>query len=205
METMTLYTNPQSRGRIVRWMLEELGQPYAVKVMTFGGDIKSADYLKLNPMGKVPTLIYKDTVITEVAAICTYLAEQFPEAGLAPAIDSPERGSYYRWLFFIAGPMEMATSAKAFDWKIDDETAIAVGCGHIRDTLGTIEQALARQPYLCGERFTTADLLMASYLGWEMMMKVIEPTPVLTEYVQRCENREAAKRANRLDDALMPV
>lgn len=203
MNSITLFSNPQSRGRIVRWMLEEIGEPYDVKVMTFGGDIKSPEYLKLNPMGKVPTLMYKDSVITEVAAICTFLAEQFPEKGLAPPPHSPARGSYYRWLFFVAGPLEMASSAKAFGWKIDDKTAISVGCGRIQDTLNTIEQTLAKQPYLCGDQFTTADLLMASYLGWEIMTKVLEPTPVFSEYVERCEQREAAKRANRLDDALL--
>lgn len=203
MKPITLYTNPQSRGRVVRWMLEEVGQPYDVKVMTFGGDIKSPEYLKLNPMGKVPTLTHNGTVITEVVAICTHLADQFPDAGLAPPIDSPERGSYYRWLFFIAGPLELATSALAFGWEIDDKAAEILGCGHVRDTLSAIEQTLAGQPYLCGEHFTAADLVMASYLGWHMMTKVFEPTPVFTQYVERCEAREAAKRANRLDDALM--
>lgn len=203
MNTMTLYTNPQSRGRVVRWMLEEIGQPYDVKIMSYGGDIKSPQYLKLNPMGKVPTLTHKGAVITEVAAICAYLAEQFPEAGLAPALDSPERGSYHRWLFFIAGPFEMASTAKAYDWEITEENAMAVGCGRIQDTLNTIEQTLAKQPYLCGDQFTTADLIMASYLGWQTMMKVLEPNPVFSEYVERCEKREAARRADGLDNALM--
>lgn len=203
MNSITLYTNPQSRGRIARWMLEKIGVPYDVKVMEYGSDIKSPEYLKLNPMGKVPTLTFNDSVITEVVAICTFLAEQFPEKGLAPALDSSARGSYYRWLFFIAGPMEMATSAKAFGWEINDKTAMSIGCGRIQDTLNTIEQTLAKQPYLCGDQFTTADLLMSSYLGWEMMMKVLEPTPVFSEYVERCHQREAAQLANQLDDALM--
>lgn len=154
-------------------------------------------------MGKVPTLTHKGTVITEVAAICAYLAEQFPEAGLAPALDSPERGSYHRWLFFVAGPFDMASTAKAYDWEITDKNAEAVGCGHIQDTLDAIEQTLAKQPYLCGKQFTTADLLMASYIGWQTMMKVLEPNPVLSQYVERCEDRAAAKRADDLDNALM--
>ncbi len=203
MNAITLYTNPQSRGRIVRWMLEEVGQPYDVKVMTFGGDIKSPEFLKLNPMGKVPALTHNGVVITEVAAICTYLADQFPDAGLAPKPGSPERGSYYRWLFFTAGPFEMANSAKAFDWEIDAKRAEAAGCGRIPDSANAIEQTLAKQPYLCGDKFTTADLLMASYIGWETMMKVLDPNPVFAEYVARCEDRPAAKRANELDDALM--
>ncbi|WP_111642815.1 glutathione S-transferase family protein [Marinimicrobium alkaliphilum] len=203
MNTMTLYTNPQSRGRVVRWMLEEVGQPYSVEVMEFGGSIKSPEYLKLNPMGKVPTLTHKGAVITETVAICTYLAEQFPDSGLAPALDSPARASYYRWLFFAAGPFEMATSAKAYKWPIDDECAVAIGCGHIEDAINTLEKTLTAQPYLCGDSFTTADLVMSSYLGWEMMMKNIDPRPAFTAYVERCEGREAARRANRLDDALM--
>ena len=203
MSTMTLYTNPQSRGRVVRWMLEEIGQPYDVKVMTFGGDIKSPEYLQLNPMGKVPALMHKGTIITEVAAICAYLAEQFPQANLAPPVDSPERGSYYRWLFFVVGPFEMANSAKAFGWTIDDKTAVSAGCGHIQDSINTVKQTLAKQPYLCGDNFSAADLLMASYIGWETMMKVLEPNPVFAEYLERCCKRPAAKRADDLDNALM--
>ena len=204
MNKLTLYTNPQSRGRIVRWMLEEVAADYDVDIRQFGGNIKSAEYLRINPMGKVPSLVMGEMVITEVAAICTWLAEQFPQKGLAPPVDSPERGSYYRWLFFIAGPLEMASTAKAYQWKIDKENAQAVGCGTIDDTLNTIEQALTHNQYLCGDTFTTADLLMASYLGWEMMMKVIEPRPVFEAYVDRCEQRAAAKRATELDDALIP-
>ncbi|WP_111656242.1 glutathione S-transferase family protein [Isoalcanivorax indicus] len=203
MTTMTFYTNPQSRGRIVRWMLEEVGQPYDVHVMTFGGDIKSPEYLALNPMGKVPALVHNGTVITEVAAICTYLAEQFPQAGLAPAMDSPARGGYYRWLFFVAGPFEMANTARAFGWEITDDGAVSAGCGHVEDPLNTVRQTLAKQPYLCGDQFTTADLLMASYIGWETMTGLLQPDPLFAEYVERCHNREAARRADDLDNALI--
>lgn len=204
MSTMTLYTNPQSRGRIVRWMLEEIGQPYELRVMDFGGSIKSPEYLKLNPMGKVPTLTCGELVVTEVVAICAWLADRFPQANLAPALDDPQRGSYYRWLFFIAGPLEMSTTAKAYQWRIDEDNRSSVGCGLIADPLDAIEQALTGRDYLCGDRFTTADLLMASYLGWEMLMKVIEPRPVFEAYVARCEQRPAAARATALDDALLP-
>lgn len=204
MSTMTLYTHPQSRGRIVRWMLEEIGQPYEVRVMDFDGSLKAPGYLKLNPMGKVPMLTSGDLVVTEVVAICTWLADRFPEAGLAPALDDPQRGSYFRWLFFIAGPLEMSTTAKAYGWRIDEENRSSVGCGLITDPLDAIEQTLAAREYLCGDRFTTADLLMASYLGWEMLMKIIEPRPVFEAYVARCEARPAAARATALDDALLP-
>lgn len=203
MSNMTFYTNPQSRGRIVRWMLEEIGQPYEVRVMDFNSSIKSPEYLKLNPMGKVPALACDGIVVTEVAAICTWLADRFPAAGLAPPAGDPARGSYYRWLFFIAGPLEMATTAKAYGWRIDEENRRSVGCGLISDTLDTIEQALAGGDYLCGKQFTTADLLMSSYLGWEMYMKVIEPRAVFEDYVARCNARPASARASELDNALL--
>lgn len=205
MSEMTFYTNPQSRGRVVRWMLEEVGASYEVQVMDFGGNIKSPDYLKLNPMGKVPTLVHEGTVITEVAAICAYLADRFPDRELAPPPESTLRGTYYRWLFFMAGPMEIALSARAYGWRIDDDNAMSVGCGKPGDALDTLEQALSAGPYLCGDRFTTADLLVASYLGFEMqVLKNLEPRPAFVEYVERCNGREAAIRANALDDTLAP-
>ena len=203
MSKLTLYTNPQSRGRIVRWMLEEIGEPYDVHIKDFGDDIKSNEFLALNPMGKVPVLVHDNTVVTEVAAICAYLADRFPDKQLAPAPDSALRGSYYRWLFFVAGPFEMAMTARAFQWRIDDSNVIAIGCGHIDDTLATLEQALANGPYLCGDNFTTADLLMASYVGWQIMMKNLEPKALFSDYLERIEARPAAKRANELDNALI--
>lgn len=205
MAEMTFYTHPWSRGRIVRWMLEEVGADYDVVVKEFGSSIKAPDYLAINPMGKVPALQHGDVVITEVVAICAYLADRFPHKGLAPAPDSYERGTYYRWMMFIAGPLEMATSARAFGWKIDASNAAAAGCGQIEDTVNTIELALKNGPYICGDTFTTVDLLAASYIGWEMQQKILEPRPVFEEYVGRLQNRPAAARANELDDALIPT
>lgn len=205
MSTMTFYTNPQSRGRIVRWMLEEIGAPYDVRVLNFDGSIKRPEFLQLNPLGKVPTLVHDGAVITEVGAICTYLADRFPEKGLAPAPDSPARGTYYRWLFFIAGPLEMAMTARAYQWRIDSDNARAVGCGMIDDTVATVERALQSGAWLCGDQFTTADLLMASYIGWQMMMQQLERKPVFVDYVARAESRVAAQRATELDDALIPA
>jgi len=138
MANMTLYTHPQSRGRIARWMLEEVGADYEVRVMDFGGTIKSPEFLEINPMGKVPALVHGDTVITELAAICAYLADQFPGKELAPPVDCLQRGSYYRWLFFVAGPVEIAMSAKTCNWHIDDDNAQSVGCGKIEDTADTL-------------------------------------------------------------------
>lgn len=202
MSSLKFYTHPYSRGRTVRWMLEEIGQPYDLEVKDFGGDIKSSAYLAINPMGKVPALVHGGTVVTEVAAICAYLADRFPEKGLAPALDSPERGVYYRWMFFIAGPFEMAATAKAFSWKIDAENAQTVGCGLIEDTVNSLEQALNAAPYICGDRFTAADVLVSSYVGWAMMQKNIDERPVFQQYVERMQSRPAAARAAALDDAL---
>lgn len=203
MSDLTLFTHPYSRGRIVRWMLEELEVDYDVVVKEYGESMKSPDYLAINPMGKVPALKHGSVIVTEVAAICAYLADRFPEKGLAPAPDSDERGAYYRWLFFVAGPLEMASTAKAFNWKIDAENAPIVGCGNLTDPANTLELVLQRGPYLCGDNFTAADLLAGSYIGWEMMQKNLEERPVFREYVDRLESRPAAKRANELDDAVM--
>lgn len=202
MSELRFYTHPMSRGRVVRWMLEETGIPYTVEALTFGPEMKSAEYLAINPMGKVPAIRHNQTVVTEVAAICAYLADLVPEKGLAPPVDSPLRGPYYRWLFFMAGPFEMATSATAYDWRIDDDNAQAVGCGHIEDTISTLEQALAEGPFICGDQFTAADVLVSSYLWWEIMQKNLPPKDIFQEYISRTENRPAAQRANQLDDAL---
>ncbi|MGM0570554.1 glutathione S-transferase family protein [Marinobacter sp.] len=202
MSELTFYTNPMSRGRVVRWMLEELAIPYDLKVMAFGPGMKTPEYLAINPMGKVPAIRHGDMVVTEVAAICAYLADRFPEKQLAPAVNSPERGPYYRWLFFMAGPFEMATSAKAYDWRIDDDNVQAVGSGRLDDVIQTLEQTLAKGPYICGEQFTAADVLVSSYLWWEMMQKNLPSRQVFQDYVNHMESRPAAKRANQLDDEL---
>lgn len=203
MSELTFYTNPMSRGRVVRWMLEELGIAYKTEILAFGAEIKNPAYLAINPMGKVPAVKHGDTIVTEVAAICAYLADQFPEKDLAPPADSAERGPYYRWLFFMAGPFEMATSANAYDWRIDDTNVEAIGCGRLQDVIQTLEQALSAGPYLCGQQFTAADVLVSSYLWWEMMQQNLPPNEVFQAYTHRMESRPAAQRANQLDDALV--
>src|SRR5579863_1352119 len=110
---LVFYTNPMSRGRVIRWMLEEVGQPYRTEVLDYATTLKAPEYLAINPMGKVPALRHGDTVVTETAAICAYLADAFPAAGLAPPPGHKLRAPYYRWLFFTAGPLEAALSNKA--------------------------------------------------------------------------------------------
>lgn len=200
MKAITLYTNPQSRGGIVRWLLEELELTYDTKVLEYGPQMKSADYLAINAMGKVPALVHGDTVVTETAAICMYLAEQFTDKQLAPAITSPQRGNYLRWMFFAAGPLEMAITAKAFNWRIDDENAKAVGCGHYDDTLDVLEHELWQKPYLCGE-FSAADVYVAANLHWGMMFNTIAARPAFTAYTERMAKRAAFVRATELDKA----
>ncbi|MCS4308564.1 glutathione S-transferase [Rheinheimera pacifica] len=204
MKLLTLYTNPQSRGRIIRWLLEELNIAYEVKVLQYGPEMKSAEFLALNPMGKVPVITHGDVVVTEAAAICAYLADQFTDKQLAPVADSPERAAYYRWLFFAAGPLEMATTAKAYNWRLDADNAAAAGCGLYQDTLNALETALTKGPYICGEQFTAADVYVGSHIEWGMMFDTLEKRPAFTEYVQRLQAREAAIKANQLDDALIP-
>tara|TARA_R100000322_G_scaffold138451_1_gene94236 strand:- start:233 stop:811 length:579 start_codon:yes stop_codon:yes gene_type:complete len=183
-------------------MLEEIGVPYTVETMQFGPEMKIPEYLAINPMGKVPAIKHGNTVVTEVAAICAYLADQFPEKNLAPPPHSMERGPYYRWLFFMAGPFEMATSALAYGWKIDSSNVQAVGCGRVEDSVNTLEKVLGQSPYICGDHFTAADVLVSSYLWWETMQKNIPQNEVFQDYIKRTENRPAAQRANELDDAL---
>ena len=202
MSELTFYTHPMSRGRVVRWMLEEVGIAYSVKAMEYGSEMKAEDYLAINPMGKVPAIKHGNTVVTEVAAICAYLADQVPDKKLSPPPQSPERGVYYRWLFFMAGPFEMATSAKAYNWKIDSSNVQAVGCGQVEDSINTLEKVLSENAYICGDQFTAADILVSSYLWWETMQENIPPKEVFKHYIERMESRPAAKRANELDDEL---
>jgi len=204
MSDLVFYTNPMSRGRIVRWMLEEVGQPYETKTLRWEtGDAKAADYLAINPMGKVPAIVHDGVVVTECAAICAYLADVFPEAGLAPPAHSPLRGPYYRWLFFGAGPIEQAVASKAMNLKPTIEQSRSLGFGCIEDVLGAVETAVKDRAYLVGDRFTAADLYLASHLSWGMNFGTIEKRPAFETYVARHVQRPAAERANEIDNALI--
>ena len=202
-DELVFYTNPMSRGRIVRWMLEEVGQPYRTEILDYASTMKSPAYLAINPMGKVPAIKHGDTVVTEAAAICAYLADAFPDAKLAPPSGSRLRGPYYRWLFFGAGPIETAALAKAFGFVVPPERKGQAGFGSMEDVLNTLEHAVA-QSYLVGDSFTAADLYIGSHLGWGMQFGTIERRPAFERYVGRFINRPAAVRAREIDDALMP-
>ena len=204
MALLTFYTNPQSRGQIVRWMLEETGIEYEVEVLQYGGSMKAPEYLAINPMGKVPAIRHRGTVVTEVAAICAYLADAFPDAGLAPAVSDPLRGTYYRWLFFAAGPLEMAVTVKAMKWEAPAERQGTLGYGNEALTLNALEGAIAGKSYLCGEQFTAADVYVGSALHWGMLFGTIDKRAVFEAYVSRLEARPALQRAIALDAALIP-
>jgi glutathione S-transferase len=203
-DELVFYTNPQSRGRIVRWMLEEVGQPYRTQVLAFDGAQKSPGYLAINPMGKVPTIVHRGVVVTEGAAICAYLADAFPGAGLAPAHGDPLRGTYYRWMFFAAGPIEAAVSAKAMGLLAPAERAGMVGYGSYEQAVDTLELATkSASPWLLGEQFTAADVYVGSQVSWGLMFKTLPERPAFVEYAARLRAREAAQRAVALDDALL--
>jgi glutathione S-transferase len=202
-DELVFYTNPMSRGRIVRWMLEEVGQPYRTELLEYGTTMKAPEYLRINPMGKVPALAHGDAVVTEAAAICAYLADAFPEAGLAPAPRDRLRGPYYRWLFFAAGPLEAAASNKAFGFELPAERRAMAGYGSLADVLAVLEAALARREYLVGDRFTAADVYVGSHVGWGMQFGTIETRPAFERYFERLSARPAAIRAREIDDALV--
>ncbi len=197
---LTFYTNPMSRGRVARWMLEETGLPYDTVLLDYGTTMKAPEYRAVNPMGKVPALKHGDTVITETAAICLYLADLVPEKKLAPPVGSPKRGSYYRWISFMA-PLEQLMTAKASGAALPKpETA---GFGTEQDLLDTLEAALKDRDYLAGDSFTAADLLVASYVGWYLQFKLLEPRPAFVAFAERHQQRPAARRADEIDEALL--
>ena len=202
MVDLTLYTNPMSRGRIARWMMEEIGEPYETIVLDYGAAMKAPDYLKLNPMGKVPTLRHRDLVITEAAAICAYLADAFPEKGLAPPPSDPRRAPYYRWMFFAAGPVESAVTNKSLGLESDRKQTL--GYGSFEDTVNTLEQAVSAAPFICGDKFTAADVYVGAQVSWGLMFKTMPERPAFAEYAARVQARPAYKSATKLDDALMP-
>jgi len=176
-DDLVLYTHPMSRGRIARWMLEETGQPYRTELLDFGTTMKAPDYLDVNPMGKVPAIRHGDEVVTEAAAICAYLADAFPDAGLAPLPGDRRRAPYYRWLFFAAGPIEAASTNKALGFVVPEGRGRMAGYGSLADVLNAAERLLSERDYVVGDDFTAADVYFGSQIGWGMMFGAVDKRP----------------------------
>lgn len=200
MSDLIFYTNPQSRGRIIRWMLEEIGQPYETEVVPYD-QIKSPAYLSVNPMGKVPAIKHRDRVITECAAICAYLADVFPGAGLAPR--DGEKADYYRWMFYAAGPVEAAVSNQAMGWVPTPERERMFGYGNFDTVVGVLDEFLKGRDYICGDRFTAADVYVGSQIMFPMQFKMLPEIDSFVGYRDRLQGREAYKRANEIDEGII--
>lgn len=199
---LTLYHIAPSRSSIVRWMLEEIGEPYALHVLSMDkGENRAPDYLAVNPMGKVPALDHDGVVITEVSAICCYLADAFPRAGLAPAIGDPRRGPYLKWLFFGPSCIEPAVIDRAFG-RAKEPPRGTLGYGEFDTVMDVVAAAVTPGPYLLGDAFTAADVVIGSQLRWGMMFGLVPQRPEFMPYVERLNARPALQRATALDAAL---
>ena len=199
MADLIFYTNPQSRGRIVRWMLEEVGQPYETDVIPYD-QMKSERYLAIHPLGKVPAIKHNGHILTECAAICTYLADVFPEAMLGPRAD--EKADYYRWLFYAAGPLEAAISNQAMGWVPPPERERMFGYGNFERAIAAVDEMLSLRDYVCGDRFTAADVYLGSQLMFPMQFGMLPARDSFLRYRDRLQQRPAYKRANEIDEKL---
>jgi glutathione S-transferase len=195
------YTNPMSRGQIIRWMLEEVGAPYDTEILDYASSMKSEEYRKINPMMKVPAIVHHGKVVTEAAAICAYLADVYPEAGLAPRDD--EKADYYRWMFFAAGPLEQAVTNNFAGLKPDDQQQRMFGYGHYDLAVNTLSDHLAGRDYVCGSRFTAADVYVGSAVMWGTQFGTLPKLDNFVAYANRLSQREAYKRGKEEDNRLI--
>jgi len=202
MSDLTFYTNPMSRGQIARWMLEEAGVDYEQVVIEYGPEMKSDDYLAINPMGKVPSIKHNGQVVTEAAAICTYVADVFPDANLSPR--ACERADYYRWMFFTAGPVESAVINKSLGVEPSEDQQRMAGYGSFDLAIGVLDTLLGTRSYVCGDRFTAADVYVGSQVDWGLMFKSLPETDNFKAYAERLRSRPAYIKSKQIDMALMP-
>jgi glutathione S-transferase len=201
MTSLIFYTNPMSRGQIVRWMLEEAGVEYEQCLVEYGPDMKGEAYRAVNPMGKVPAIVHKDKVVTECAAICAYVAEAFADAGLAP--QPHERADFYRWMFFGAGPLEQAITNRSMGWQPDAEKQAMLGYGSYDLVVDTLAHWLEGREYICGDRFTAADVYVGSQVDWGQAFGTLPALPAFVDYAERLRIRPAYIRAKAIDTALI--
>ena len=199
--TLTLYSNPMSRGRIARWMLEETGAAYDTVMLDYATTMKAAPYLSVNPMGKVPAIVHDGHVVTECGAICAYLADAVPEAQLAPTAD--ERADYYRWLFYAAGPLEAAITNRSLGVVPTETRQRMVGYGTYDAAIAGLEHAVAAHSYIAGERFTAADVYVGAQVIWGLQFGTMPKLAAFEAYAARLTERAAYRRAATLDDDAM--
>lgn len=201
MTSLIFYTNPMSRGQIVRWMLEEAGVDYEQRLVQYGPDMKGDAYRAINPMGKVPAIVHKDKVVTECAAICAYVADAFADAGLAPL--PHERADFYRWMFFGAGPLEQAIINRSMGWQADPEKQAMLGYGSYDLVVDTLAHFLEGREYICGDRFTAADVYVGAQVDWGQAFGTLPALPAFVDYAERLRIRPAYIRAKAIDNALI--
>ena len=201
MSDLIFYHNPMSRGQIIRWMLEEVGAPYDTEILDYGSTMKGDEYRAINPMMKVPAIAHNGRVVTECAAICAYLADVFPEAGLAPRDE--EKADYYRWLFFAAGPLEQAVTNKAAGFEPTSERQRMFGYGNYDLAVETLADHLKSRDYVCGSRFTAADVYVGSSVLWGTQFGTLPKLDSFNAYGERLSQREAYKRGKAEDNQLI--
>ena len=201
MADLVFYTHPMSRGQTIRWMLEEVGEPYETRVLDYATTMKQEPYLSINPMGKVPAIVHEGKVVTEVAAICCYLADAFPQANLAPPPQG--RADYYRWIFFTSGPVEAAFSNKAAGWEPTPERQRMFGYGNYDLTINNLEKALKGREYIAANHFTAADLFVGANVNFMLAFNLLEPREVFVDYARRMTDRPAYERAKQIDAQLI--
>jgi glutathione S-transferase len=199
--TLIFYTNPMSRGQIARWALHEAGADYDQVLLEYGTTMKADDYLKVNPMGKVPAIVHDGKIVTEGAAICTYLAETFPDAGLAPT--AAERADYFRWLFFAAGPVEAAVTNRSLGFEVAEDKEMMAGYGNYDRVVDALDSKFQVDEYVCGERFTMADVYVGAQVAWGTQFGTLPKRDSLVAYANRVTDRDAYRSAKAIDDKLI--
>ena len=201
MAKIDFYTNPMSRGQIARWALHEAGADYEQHLLDYGTTMKAPEFLAINPMGKVPAIVHDGKVVTECAAICAYLADAFPTAGLQPTAD--ERADYYRWMFFAAGPVEAAITNRMLGVEVPQEREMSAGYGNYDHMVLALEGALSGKDFICGNRFNAADIYVGSQVDWGLQFKTLPSNPAFTAYAGRLRERPAYKASKAIDGALI--
>tara|TARA_R110002126_G_scaffold50089_27_gene138277 strand:+ start:9447 stop:10061 length:615 start_codon:yes stop_codon:yes gene_type:complete len=199
--SLKFYTNPMSRGQIARWALHEAGADYDQVLLEYDTTMKAEEYLKINPMGKVPAIDHDGKIVTEGAAICAYLAEAFPGAGLAPTAD--ERADYFRWLFFAAGPLEAAIANRSMGFEVAKDRERMAGYGNYDQVVDVLDAKFQTDAYVCGARFTMADVYVGAQVVWGTQFGTLPERQSLLDYGKRVTDRDGYRAAKAVDDALI--